>query len=55
MIRKYRNPTLQTKPRHHEEFSQDIYSNKTWVRQLKQNNQLSLPLQDYCITRKDTK
>ena len=33
MIRKYHNHTPQTNPRHREEESQDIYSNKTSVRQ----------------------
>ena len=46
MIRKYHNHTLQTNPRHRKEEPQNIYSNKTFVWQQKQNNQLSLPLQD---------
>ena len=33
MIRKYHNHTPQTKPRHREEESREIYSNKTPVRQ----------------------
>ena len=42
-------------PMAREKESQNIYSNKTSVRQYKQSNQLSLPLQDDCKTRKDTK
>ena len=34
MIKKYYKYTLQTNPRHHEEESQNIYSNNTSVRQL---------------------
>ena len=48
MIRKYHNHTLQTNPRPRKEESQNIYSNKTFVRQQKQSNQLSLPLHDDC-------
>ena len=55
MNRKYHNLTLQTNPRHREEDPQNINSNKTLERQLKQSNQLFLPRQDYCNTRKDTK
>ena len=55
MIRKYHNHKLQTNPRHGEEKLQDIYSNKTFERQQKQSNQLSLPLQDDNKTRKDIK
>ena len=55
MIRKYHTNTLQTNPRHHEEEPPNIYSNKTFVRQLKQRDQLSLSLQDDCETRMDTK
>ena len=55
VIRKYRNHTLQTNPWHREEEPQNIKSNKTLERQLKQSNQLSLPRQDDCKTRKDTK
>ena len=38
MIRKYQNHTLQTNPPHREEESQNIYNNKTSVRQQKQGN-----------------
>ena len=55
MIRKYNNHTLQTNPWLREEESQNIYTNKTSVRQQKQRNQLSLTLQDDCKTRKDMK
>ena len=55
MIVKYHNHTLQTNPRHLEEEPRDIYSNKTLVRQLKQNSQLSIPLRDDRKTKKDTK
>ena len=55
MIRKYHNHKLQTNPRHLEEALQDIYSNKTSKRQQKQSNRLSLPRQDDCKARKDTK
>ena len=44
MIRKYHNHTPQTNPRHREEESENIYSNKTSIRQWKQSNQLSLSL-----------
>ena len=54
MIRKYHTHTLQTNPGHREEEPQNIYSTKTSVRQQKQNNQHSLPLQDDCKTRNDT-
>ena len=53
MIRNYHNHTLQTNPRHREEEPQNTNSHKTLERQLKQNNQLSLPRQDDCKTRKD--
>ena len=55
LIRKYYNHTPQTNPQHREEESQNIYSNKTSVRQQKQRNQLSLSLQDDRKTRQDTK
>ena len=57
MIMKYHNHTLQTKPRHYEEEPQNINRTKTLGRQLKQSNQLSfsLPCQDDCKNRKDTK
>ena len=48
MIRKYHNYTLQANPWHRKEEPQNIYSNKTFLRQHKQSNQLSLPLQDDC-------
>ena len=48
MIRKYHNYTLQTNTRHHGEEPQNINSNKTSERQLKQSNQLALPRQDDC-------
>ena len=51
MIRNYQNHTLQTS----EEEPQNTNSHKTSRRQLKQSNQLSLPRQDDCKTRKDTK
>ena len=38
----YRNQTLQTNPRHHEEKPQSTNSDKTSGRQLKWSNQLSL-------------
>ena len=49
------NHTLQTNPRHREEEPQNTNSHKPPERQLKQSNQRSLPRQDDCITRKDTK
>ena len=45
---------MQTYPSHPEEEPQNTNSHKTSGKQLKQNNQLSLPLQDDCKTRKDT-
>ena len=48
MIRKYHNHTLQTNPRHRKLEPQNICSNETFVRQKKQSNQQSLPLQDDC-------
>ena len=54
-LRKYHNHTLQTNPGHREEESQHTSSHKTSGRQLKWRNQLSLPQQDDCKTRKDTK
>ena len=44
------NHTLQTNPPHLEEEPQNINSNKTQDKQLKQSNQLSLPRQDDCKT-----
>ena len=57
MIRKYHNHTLQTNPQHREEEPRNTNSQQISgiLRQLKQSNQLSLPHQDDCITRKDTK
>ena len=55
MVRKYHNHTLQPNPRHRKEEPQNTNSQKTPGRQLKQNNQLSLPRQDDCKTRKDMK
>ena len=53
MIRKYRNYKLQTNPWHREE---ELHSNhETPGRQIKQNNQLSLPHQDDCKTRSNEK
>ena len=51
----YHNHTLQTNQRHHEEKQQNSNSHKAPGRQLKQSNQLSLPHQDDCKIRKDTK
>ena len=44
MIRKYHNHTLQANPLHREEEPHNFYSNRTSVRQLKQSNQISLPV-----------
>ena len=55
IIRKYHNNTPKTKPWCHEGKPQNINSNKTPGGQLKQKKQLSLPLQDDCKTRKDSK
>ena len=46
---------MQTNPRYREEEPQNIYSNKASIRQYKQSNNLSIPLQDDCKTRMDTK
>ena len=51
MIRKYHNHTLQTNPRHRMEEPQNIDSNNISIRELKQSNKLSLPLQDVIITK----
>ena len=48
MIRKYHNQTLQINPWHRKEEPQNINSNNTPERQLKQSNYLSLPRQDDC-------
>ena len=53
MIRKYHNHKLQTTLRHREE--EPLNHHKTPGRQIKQSNQLSLPHQDDCNTRTDTK
>ena len=55
MIRKYHYHVLHTNPRHHEEEPHNTNSHKTSRNQLKQSNQLSLPCQDDCKTREDTK
>ena len=53
MIRKYHNHKLQTNPTHREKVP---YNNhETLGGQTKQSNQLSLPHQDDCKTRIDTK
>ena len=53
MIRKYHNHKLQTNPRHGKEEPHN--NHKTPEGQTKQSNQLSLPHQDDCKTRMDTK
>ena len=53
MIRKYHNPKLQTNPWHREEELHNTH--ETLGRQTKQGNQLSLPHQDDCKTRRDMK
>ena len=53
MIRKYHNHKLQTTPWHREE--DPLNHHETSGRQIKQSNQLSLPHQDDCNTRMDTK
>ena len=53
MIGKYHNHTMQINPRRREEEPQNTNSHKTSGRQLKQSNQLTLPREDYCKTRKD--
>ena len=53
MIRKYHNYKLQTTPWHREEEPPNHH--ETPGRQIKQSNQLSLPHQDNCNTRMDTK
>ena len=53
MIRKYHNHKLQTSPWHREE--EPLNHHETPGRQIKQSNQLSLPHQDDCNTRMDTK
>ena len=53
MIRKYHNHKQQTTLWHSEE--EPLNHHKTPGRQIKQSNQLSLPYQDDCNTRTDTK
>ena len=53
MIRKYHNHKPQTTPWHIEE--DPLNHHETPGRQIKHSNQLSLPYQDDCITRTDTK
>ena len=53
MIRKYHNKKLQTTPWHRKE--EPLNHHETPGRQIKQSNQLSLPHQDDCNTRTDTK
>ena len=55
MIKKYHNHTLQTNAQQRAEEPENIYSNNTSVRQNMQCNQLSLPHQDVCKPRMDTK
>ena len=51
MIRKCHNHKLQTNPWHHEEEPHN--NHQTQGRPTKQSNQLSLPYQDDCKTRRD--
>ena len=53
MIRKYQNHKLQTNPWHREEEPHN--NHEAPGRQTKQSNQLSLPHQDDCKTRRDIK
>ena len=53
MIRKYHNHKLQTTLWHREE--EPLNHHETPGRQIKQSSQLSLPHQDDCNTRMDTK
>ena len=53
MIRKYHNHKLQTTLWHREE--EPLNHHETPGRQIKQSNQLSLPHQDDCNTRRDIK
>ena len=53
IIRKYHNHKLLTNPWHHKKEPPN--NHKTPGRQTEQNNQLSLPYQDDCNTRMDTK
>ena len=53
MIKKYHNHKLQTNPCHREEEPQS--NHEILGRQPKLSNQLSLPHQDDCKTRMDTK
>ena len=52
MIRKYHNHTLQTNPWHCKEEPQNTNSHKTPGKQPKKSNQLSLPYQDDCNSRR---
>ena len=51
MVRKYHNHKSQSMPWHREE--EPLNHNETPGRQIMQSNQLSLPHQDYCLTRMD--
>ena len=53
MIRKYQIHKLQTNPWHHEEKPHN--NHETPERQTKQSNQLFLPYQDDCKTRRGIK
>ena len=53
MIRKYHNYKMQTNPWHREEEPNN--NHETPGRQIKQSNQLSLPRQNDCKTRMETK
>ena len=53
MIRKYHNHKLQTNPWHRAE--EPHTNHETPGKQTKQSNQLSLPHQDECKARKETK
>ena len=53
MINKYHNHKPQTTPWHREE--ETLNHHETQGRQIKQNNQLSLPHKDDCNTRMDVK
>ena len=53
MVRKYHNHKPQTAPWHREQ--EPLNHHETPGRQIKQSNQLSLPLKDDCNTRMDIK
>ena len=55
MIRKYHTNVQQTNPRHREQEAQNTNSQKTSRSALKQSHQHSLPREDDCKIRKDTK